>query len=64
MEKFLGGTAKEMARTKPWRVSDEFWQRVEPLVPETPSHARGGRPRMPDRKAFEAMIYILRTGIQ
>jgi putative transposase len=53
-----------MARTKPWTVSDEFWERVEPLVPPAPSHAKGGRPRMPDRKAFEAMIYVLRTGIQ
>jgi putative transposase len=53
-----------MARTKPWKVSDEFWERVEPLIPPAPSHAKGGRPRMPDRKAFEAMIYILRTGIQ
>jgi putative transposase len=53
-----------MARTKPWTVSDEFWERVEPLIPPAPSHARGGRPRMPDRKAFEAMIYLLRTGIQ
>jgi len=53
-----------MARTKPWTVSDEFWERVEPLVPPAPSHAKGGRPRMPNRKAFEAMIYIMRTGIQ
>ena len=53
-----------MPRTKPWTVSDEFWERVEPLVPPTPSHAKGGRPRMPNRKAFEAMIYVLRTGIQ
>jgi putative transposase len=55
---------KEMPRTKPWTVSDEFWEKVEPLVPEAPSHERGGRPRMPDRRAFEAMIYVLRTGIQ
>ncbi len=53
-----------MARTKPWTVSDEFWEKVQPLIPPAPSHARGGRPRMSDRKAFEAMIYVLRTGIQ
>ncbi len=44
-----------MPRTKPWTVSDEFWERVEPLVPQAPSHARGGRPRMLDRPAFEAI---------
>jgi putative transposase len=53
-----------MARTKPWTVSDEFWEKVEPLIPPAPSHAKGGRTRMDDRKAFAAMIYVLRTGIQ
>jgi putative transposase len=53
-----------MARTKPWMVSEEFWEKVQPLIPAAPSHARGGRPRMSERKAFEAMIYVLRTGIQ
>jgi len=52
-----------MARTKPWEVSDEVWERVRPLIPEAPSHARGGRRRMDDRKAFEAIVYVLRTGI-
>jgi transposase len=50
-----------MPTTKPWTVSDEFWERVEPLVAPAPSHAKGGRPGMPDRKAFEAMIYVLRN---
>jgi putative transposase len=53
-----------MARTEPWRVSDEFWEKVQPLIPPTPSHAKGGRTRMDDRQAFAAMIYVLRTGIQ
>jgi putative transposase len=53
-----------MARTRPWEVSDELWDRVKPLIPPAPSHAKGGRPRMDDRKAFEAIIYVLRTGLQ
>jgi putative transposase len=53
-----------MPRTRPWQVSDELWEQVEPLIPQAPSHAKGGRPRMPDRQAFEAIIYVLRTGIQ
>ncbi|GCF11189.1 hypothetical protein KDI_47530 [Dictyobacter arantiisoli] len=53
-----------MARTHPWKVSDELWEQVEPLIPPTPSHAKGGRPRMPDRQAFAAIVYVLRTGIQ
>jgi putative transposase len=53
-----------MARTHPWEVSDELWDRVAPLVPPAPSHALGGRPRLPDRQAFAAILYVLRTGIQ
>ena len=53
-----------MARTHPWKVSDRFWEEVAPLVPAAPSHAKGGRPRLSDRQAFEAIVYVLRTGIQ
>jgi putative transposase len=53
-----------MPRTKPWKVSDEFWEKVEPLIPPAPSRAKGARRRMDDREAFSAMIYVLRTGIQ
>jgi putative transposase len=53
-----------MPRTRPWEVSDELWEQVRPLIPTAPSHAKGGRPRMPDRAAFAAIVYILRTGLQ
>ena len=46
---------RDMARTKPWKVSDEFWEKVEPSIRPAPSHARGGRTRMDDREAFAAM---------
>jgi len=52
-----------MADTPPWTVSSALWDQVLPLIPPAPSHAKGGRPRMPDRQAFEAIVYILRTGI-
>jgi putative transposase len=55
---------KQTIRTRPWEVSDELWKRVEPLIPERVSHARGGRPAEDDRKMFTAIVYILRTGIQ
>jgi hypothetical protein len=56
-----GVVVVEMARTKPWTVTDEFWEKVQPLIPPAPSRAKGGRTRMDDRKAFSAMIYVLRT---
>ncbi|SRR6266851_1478847 len=45
-------------------VSDAFWARVEPLVPPVGPKKKMGRPRMSDRAAFQAIYYVLRTGIQ
>ena len=53
-----------MPRTRPWEGSDELWEQVRPLIPPAPSHAKGGRPRLDDRRAFEAIVSVLRTGIQ
>jgi putative transposase len=55
---------KQTIRTRPWEVSDALWERVEPLIPERRSHAKGGRPAQDDRKMFTAIVYVLRTGIQ
>lgn len=60
------------SKAKSWEVSDAFWAIVEPLVPapkrdETRTYARksgGGRKPLPPRKVFEAIVYVLRTGIQ
>ena len=49
-----------MVRTHPWEVSDQWWEKIKPLIPPAPSHLRGGRPRMDDRKAFAAIVYVLR----
>ena len=49
-----------MVRTRPWEVSDQWWEKIKPLIPPAPSHPRGGRPRMDDRKAFAAIVYVLR----
>ena len=45
-------------------VSDAFWAKVKPLIPSVGDKKKDGRPRMNDRKAFQAMYYVLRTGIQ
>lgn len=50
--------------TTGFRVSDELWAVLEPLLPEhTPSHRfGGGRPRVSDRRCADAIFYVLRTG--
>jgi len=47
-----------------WRIPDELWERIEPLLPPKRSYPKGGRPRMPDRQAMDAIFYVLRTGCQ
>ena len=44
--------------------NEALWMALEPLLPEEPPKPNGGRPRMPNRQAFFAMFYLLRTGIQ
>ena len=59
-------------RVDSWVVTEEFWQRVEPLIPQrarTPEkqYVRkpgAGRPSKPARQVFEAIVYVLRTGCQ
>jgi transposase len=53
-----------MARTKPWELSDEVWERSRLLLPARKPHPRGGRPPRDDRQMLGAMLYVLRTGLQ
>jgi len=48
-----------------WRVSDGLWERIEPLLPPRPRHPLGcHRPRVSDRAALDAILFVLRTGCQ
>jgi putative transposase len=48
-----------------WRVPDELWTKVEPLLPPRPVHPLGcHNPRTPDRRAMDASLLVLRTGMQ
>jgi len=49
-----------------YRISDELWQKIEPLLPKHPNTHRfgGGRPRVADRKAMNGIFFVLRTGCQ
>jgi transposase len=61
-----------MTKAKSWEVTDEFWKRVEPLIPvrqrladQTYTRkAGGGRKPKEARLVFEAIVYVLRTGCQ
>jgi putative transposase len=56
-----------------WEISDELWERIEPLLPKPKSRIRGrgrkrrnvgGRPPADRRVLIAGIFYILRTGCQ
>jgi hypothetical protein len=47
---------KQMARTKPWELSDDVWERARPPLPERKPHPLGGRPPRDDRQMLGAML--------
>ena len=48
-----------------WRVSDELWEQIRPLLPPPKPHPWGmHNPRVDDRSAMNAILFVLRTGCQ
>jgi putative transposase len=48
-----------------WRLPDWLWERIEGLLPRPPAHPWGcHNPRVPDRTAMNAILLVLRTGMQ
>lgn len=49
-----------------WLLSDSLWEKIEPNLPPGPKRdlSKGGRPRVPDRKAMDGILFVLRTGCQ
>jgi transposase len=48
-----------------WRIPDELWEAMEPLLPARKAHPLGcHNPRIPDRDAMNAILFVLRTGCQ
>jgi putative transposase len=52
--------------TTGFRISDEWWAVLQPLLPVhvNPHRFGGGRPRGPDRRCADAIFSVLRTGCQ
>jgi transposase len=48
-----------------WRITDELWMELEPLLLPRKRHPLGcHNPRVPDRKAMDGLFFALRTGCQ
>ena len=45
-----------------YQIPDDLWERIEPMLPAPKPKKKPGRPRMEDRKAMAAILYVLDTG--
>jgi putative transposase len=52
--------------TASYRIADELWAVLQPVLPVHVNSHRfgGGRPRVADRRCADAIFYVLRTGCQ
>jgi len=47
-----------------WRLPEELWQWMQPLLPRYSKNSQGGRPRVELKKVAQGIFYVLRTGVQ
>jgi len=45
-----------------WKLTQSQWEKIEPLLPKPKESAHGGRPWADNRKVFEGILWVLRTG--
>ena len=58
-------SAPAPVRDDGWRIPDSLWVRIVELLPPRPTHPLGcHNPRVADRKAMDAIFFLLRTGCQ
>jgi len=43
-------------------LTDAQWEKLRPLIPARPTSAKGGRPPVDERKCFEGILWVLKTG--
>ena len=42
-----------------WRIPDELWAQIQPLIPKGKPHPLGcHRPRVDDRSAMDAILFV------
>jgi transposase len=46
----------------PTRLTDEQWKKIEPHIPKFKRSRKGGRRPADDRKVFEGILWVLRSG--
>ena len=60
-----GNTMGLVVHDDRWRIPDELWAKIEPLLPPPKRHPLGcHNPPVPARAAMDAILFVLRTGCQ
>lgn len=65
----VGRKARSKRPTPPpddqWRIPDELWERLRPLLPPPKPHPLGcHHPAVDPRRVMDAIFFVLRTGCQ
>jgi len=47
-----------------WRIPDDLWEYMKPLLPAYEPSPKGGRPRTNLRETADGIFYVLRSGCQ
>jgi hypothetical protein len=47
-----------------WRIPDDLWVELQPLLPPEKPPGTPGRPVVPFRRVMDGILYVLRTGCQ
>jgi transposase len=47
-----------------WRIPDDLWAELRPLLPPEKPLGTNGRPGVPFRQVIDGILYVLRTGCQ
>src|SRR6266508_5787310 len=47
-----------------WRIPDDLWAEIQPLLPREKPPGTPGRPVVPYRTVLDGILYVLRTGCQ
>lgn len=57
---------KQKAKATRWKISDELWKKMEPLLPvPVNTHPRGGgKKRVAYRTVMNGILFVLKTGCQ
>ena len=45
-----------------YQITDEIWEQIRPMLPPEITESRDGGPKMDNRKAMEAILWVFRAG--